>query len=66
MINDEPIRIWEKYIQDLYDSENYPKDIAIEEEQNDKGSTIIKSEGVNAMWRRKATGDNNIPVDLFK
>ena len=24
------LRIWEKYIQDLYDLENYPQDIAIE------------------------------------
>ena len=26
------LRIWEKYIQDLYDSENRPQDIAIEAE----------------------------------
>ena len=39
------LRIWEKYIQDLYDSENCPKDIAIEAEEeldeNDKGPTIL-------------------------
>jgi hypothetical protein len=47
------LRIWEKYIQDLYDSENRPKDIAIkaEEEQHedDIGPTILKSEIVKAI-----------------
>ena len=28
------LRIWEKYIQDLHDSENHPKDISIEAEEN--------------------------------
>ena len=38
--------IWEKYIQDLYDSENRPQGIAIEAEdeldEDDKGPTILK------------------------
>ena len=52
------------------DSENRPKVIAIEAEEqldeDDKGPTILKSEVVKAikdMRRKKATGDNNIPVD---
>ena len=60
------LRIWEKYIQNLYDSENRPKDIAIEAEdeldEDDKGPTILKSEVVKAikdMRRQKATGDDN-------
>ena len=40
-------KIWEKYTQDLYDSENFPKDIAIEAEEeldeDDKRPTILKS-----------------------
>jgi hypothetical protein len=40
------LRIWAKYIQDLYDLENCPKDIAIEPEEeldeDDKGPTILK------------------------
>ena len=67
------LRIWEKYIQDLYDSENRPRDIEIEVEdeldEDDKGPTILKSEVVKAikdMRRKKATGDDNIPVELLK
>ena len=41
------------YIQDLYDSENHPKDIAIEagEELNEHGKepTVLKSEEVKAI-----------------
>ena len=55
----------------MYDSENRPKDIAIEAEdeldEDDKGPTILKSEIVKAikdMRRKKATGDDNIPVDV--
>ena len=40
--------IWEKHIQDLCYSENHPKDIAIEAEE-DKGPTILKSELVKAI-----------------
>ena len=47
------LRIWEKYIQDLYDSENRPQDIAIEAQdeldEDDKGPTILKSEIVKAI-----------------
>jgi hypothetical protein len=57
----------------LYYSENRPQDIAIEAEdeldENDEGPTILKSEIVKAikdMRREKATGDDNIPVDLLK
>ena len=65
--------IWKKYIQDWHDSENRPKDIAIEAEdkldEDDKGPIILKSEVIKAiknMRRKKALGDNNIPVDLLK
>ena len=47
------LRKWEKYIQDLNDSENLPKDIAIEAEdeldEDDKGLIILKSEVVKAI-----------------
>ena len=57
----------------MYDSENRPKDIAIEAEdelgKDDKGPTIFKSEVVKVikdMRNKKTTGDDNIPVDLLK
>jgi hypothetical protein len=57
----------------LYDSENHSQDIEIEAEdkmdEDEKGPTILKSEVIKAikdMRRKKATGDNNIPVDLLK
>ena len=65
------LRIWEKYIQNLYDSENRSQDIAIEAQdeldEDDKGPTILKSEiAIKDMRRKKATGNDNIPVDLLK
>ena len=67
------LRIWEKYIQDLYDLENCPKDNAIEAEEelneNCKGPTILKSEVVNAikdLRRKKVTRNDNIPAMLLK
>ena len=68
------LRIWEEYIQDLYDSENL-KDISIEAEdelnEDDKGNTILKREVVKALKdirrrKKKATADDNIAVDLLK
>ena len=63
----------EKYIQDLYDLENFQKDSAIEGEEeldeDDKGPTVLKSEVVKVikyMWSKKAIGDDNKPVDLLK
>jgi Reverse transcriptase (RNA-dependent DNA polymerase). len=57
----------------LYDLENRPQVIAIEAEdeldEDDNGPTILKSEVVKAikdMRRKKATGDNNIPIDLLE
>ena len=57
----------------MYDLENRPKYIAIETEEaqveDDKGPTILKNEivkAIKAMRRKKATGDDNIPVDLLK
>ena len=62
-----------KYIDYLYDSEDCPKDIAIETEdeldEDDKEPIMLKSEIVKAikdMRRKKTTGDDNIPVDLLK
>ena len=64
---------WEIYMIGLYDSENRPQDIAIEAEEeldeDDKGPTILKREVVKAikdMRRKKATGDDNVPVNLLK
>ena len=66
------LRIGEKCIQDLCDSENRLEDIAIQAEEDldedDKGPTTLKIEVVQAikdMRRKKATGDDNISVDLL-
>ena len=60
-------------MQDLYDSENHPKDIGIEVDkelnEDKKGSIVLKSEVVKAvkeMQRKKAPRDENISVDLLK
>ena len=57
----------------MYDSENRPKDITTEVEEeldeDDKRPTILKSvvvKGIKDMQRKKATRDYNIPVDLLK
>jgi hypothetical protein len=56
----------------LYDSEIYPKDIAIEADEeldeDDKGTTILKSKVVKVikdMQRKKANGDDDIPMNLL-
>ena len=70
---DKPIGYGKKYLQDLYDSENHPKDIPIEAEkeldEDDKGPTILKSELVKAikdMQRKMETRDDNIPRNWMK
>ena len=56
----------------MYDSENRPQVIAIKAEEldeDDKGPTILKSELVKVIKgirRKKATGDDNIRVDLLR
>ena len=57
----------------MSDSENCPKDIAIEAEEeleeDDKGPTILKSEvvkDIKDMRRKNATGDENISVNILK
>ena len=38
-------------------------------DEDDKGPTILKSEiviAIKGMRRKKATGDDNIPIDLLK
>ena len=46
------LKVWEKNIQDLYDSENRPNDIVIEAEEeldeDDKGSNLLESMAVQA------------------
>ena len=64
----------EKYIQDLYDSENCPKDIPIEAKEelneNGKGTTLLKSKVVKGITdvrkKKKATVYDNIPADLLE
>ena len=73
IVTNQALRVWEKYIQDLYVSEYRPKGVAIEAEEEldeaDKGRTILKIEVVKVikdMRRKNATEDDNIPVNLLK
>ena len=56
------------YIQELYDQDKHPTDIATDAEdetnEQDKGPIMLKT--IKDIRRRKATGDDHIPVDLIK
>ena len=60
------LRLWEKYIQYLYDSENHLKGIKTEEELDEDGKipTILESEVVKPLNTYEER--DIIPVDLLK
>ena len=65
--------IWERYIEKLYDKANRPEVIPLEMEnevdKDDMGPSILKCEVMKAieeMRKGKATGDDEIPVDVLK
>ena len=69
----EILKVWEDYIATLYDKENRPQEIMIEEEkdvnEDDKGPSILRSEvekAIKDLGRGKATGDDNIPAEILK
>ena len=69
----EILKVWEDYIATLYDKENRPQEIIIEEEkdvnEDDKGPSILRSEvekAIKDLGRGKATGDDNIPAEILK
>ena len=75
MVNDptEVKIVWENYIQELYDKPHRPKEIALEKENeidiDSIGPNILKCEvrkAIQDMKRGKATGDDEIPVDILK
>ena len=66
------LKIWEKYVTELYDQTNRPKTLETEFEKEvdteEKGPYILQSEverAIKEMRNRKATGDDDVPGDVL-
>ena len=69
----EVLKIWENYITELHDRPNRPVTLEVEPEEevdaDEKGPYILRSEvekAIKEMRNKKATGDDNVPGDVFK
>jgi hypothetical protein len=67
------LKIWENYITQLHDRPNRPETLEVEPEEevdtNEKGPYILQSEmetAMKEMSNKKATGDDDVPGDVFK
>jgi hypothetical protein len=66
------LKIWEIYVEELYDRSNQPENLNVEPEEVDedhKGPHILRSElekAVEEMRDKKATGDDDVPVEALK
>jgi hypothetical protein len=66
------LKIWENYVTELYDRPNRPETLEVETEEVDtdeKGPYILQSEvekAIKEMRNKKATGDDDVPGDVFK
>jgi hypothetical protein len=66
------LKIWEIYIEELYDRANRPENPNVEMEEVDKGHKgphILRSEvekAIKEMGEKKATGDDDVSVEAFK
>ena len=67
------LKIWENDITELYDLPNRPETLEVEPEEevdtDEKGPHILQSEvekAIKDLRNRKATGDDDIPGDVFK
>lgn len=65
--------MWENYIIDLCGQPNWPENLKVQPEEDvdaeENGPYILQSEGEKAikeMRDEKATGDDNVPGDVFK
>jgi len=67
------LKIRENYITELYDRPNRPVTLEVEPEEevdaDEKGAYILQSEvgkAIKKMRNKKATGDDDVPVDVLK
>jgi hypothetical protein len=64
------LQIWENYITELYNRANRPEHLEVEPEvdEDEKGPYILQSEVEKAinMRDKRATGDDDVPGDVFK
>jgi hypothetical protein len=66
------LKIWEICVEELYGQANRPEKLNMEPEEveeDHKGPHIIRSEvekAIKEMREKKATGDNNVPVEALK
>ena len=67
------LKIWENYIKELHDRPNRPVTLEVEPEEeedaDEKAPYILQSEvekAIKEMRNKKATGDDDIPGDVFK
>jgi hypothetical protein len=69
----EVLKIWEMYVEELYDRANRPENLNVELEEevdeDQKGPHILCSEVekvIKEMRDKKATRDDDIPLEAFK
>ncbi|PNF31033.1 hypothetical protein B7P43_G17897 [Cryptotermes secundus] len=67
------LKIWEKYITEMYDRPNRPETLEVEPEEvvdtDGKGPYILQSgveKAIKEMRKGKATGDDDVPGDMLK
>jgi hypothetical protein len=66
------LKIWEIYVEELYDRADRPENLNVEPEVVDeyhKGPHILHSEvekAIEVMRDKKATGDDDVPVEALK
>jgi len=67
------LKIWEKYVTELYDRPNRPEILEVEPEEevdtDEKGPYILQSaveKAIKEMRNRKASGDDDVPGDMLK
>jgi glycosylphosphatidylinositol transamidase (GPIT) subunit GPI8 len=66
------LKIWEIYVEELYDRANRPEKLNVEPEEvgeDYKGPHILSSEmekAIKEMRDKKATGDDDVPVEALR
>jgi hypothetical protein len=67
------LKIWEIYVEELYDRANRPENLNVEPEEevreDDKGPQILRSEvekAIKEMRDKKATGDDDVLVEALR
>jgi hypothetical protein len=67
------LKIWEIYVEELYDRANRPENLNVEPEEvvdeDHKGPHILRSEvekAIKEMKDKKAIGDDDVPVEALR